>query len=81
MLLVLRPGGNVVILEPDIRRLPARLVAYAEALLLMGSRFLSPPEMVALFEGYGAETVGVHERGFSVCLVFRKAQEDGGSLP
>jgi len=36
---VLEPGGRLVILEPDIHRLGARLIALAEQLLLMRSRF------------------------------------------
>ncbi len=36
---VLAPGGRLVILEPDLHRLGARLVALAERLLLMRSRF------------------------------------------
>ncbi len=39
MVRVLEPGGCLVILEPDIRRLGARLIALAERLLLMRSRF------------------------------------------
>ena len=42
---LLRPGGRLVIEEPDIRRLAVRLVALAEKLFLMQSHFHSPAEI------------------------------------
>jgi len=45
---VLKPGGILVIEEPDIRAWPVKLVALAEKLALMRSHFLSPPEIAAL---------------------------------
>lgn len=49
MLRVLKPGGLLVIEEPDIRTLPVKLIALAEKLLLMRSHFLSPVQIKALF--------------------------------
>jgi len=46
---VLKPGGKALIVEPDIRRFSAKLVAVFERLLLMRSHFLSLDEIVALF--------------------------------
>ena len=46
---VLRPGGRMVIEEPDLRSLTVRLVALAEKLALMRSHFLRPEEISALF--------------------------------
>jgi len=46
---VLRPGGRLVIEEPDIRTLTVKLVAVGEKLALMRSHFLSPPKISALF--------------------------------
>jgi ubiquinone/menaquinone biosynthesis C-methylase UbiE len=46
---VLKPGGRVVIEEPDIRVFGVKLVAVGEKLLLMRSHFLPPAEIVALF--------------------------------
>ena len=39
---VLKPGGRIVIEEPDIRSFYVKLIAVAEKLLLMRSHFLSP---------------------------------------
>lgn len=49
MLRVLKPGGLLVIEEPDIRTFGVKLIAIAEKLLLMRSRFLAPDEIVKLF--------------------------------
>jgi ubiquinone/menaquinone biosynthesis C-methylase UbiE len=46
---VLQPGGRLVIEEPDIRTFGVKLVALAEKLALMRSRFLSPPHIATLF--------------------------------
>ncbi len=45
---VLRPGGRLVIEEPDVRTWQVKLVALAEKLALMRSHFMSPPGIVAL---------------------------------
>lgn len=50
MFRVLKPGGVLVIEEPDIRTLAVKLIAVAEKLLLMRSRFLAPDAIVELFE-------------------------------
>jgi demethylmenaquinone methyltransferase/2-methoxy-6-polyprenyl-1,4-benzoquinol methylase len=46
---VLKPGGRLVIEEPDVRTLTVKLVAIGEKLALMRSHFLSPPKIAALF--------------------------------
>lgn len=43
---VLQPGGRLLIEEPDIRRFAVKIVAIAEKLFRMGSRFLSPREIL-----------------------------------
>jgi ubiquinone/menaquinone biosynthesis C-methylase UbiE len=50
MFRVLKPGGVLVIEEPDIRTFGVKLIALAEKLLLMRTHFLSPAEIVKLFE-------------------------------
>ncbi len=47
---VLKPGGRLVIEEPDVRTGIIKLVALFEKLALMRSHFLSPPQIAALFE-------------------------------
>jgi ubiquinone/menaquinone biosynthesis C-methylase UbiE len=49
MIRVLAPGGTMVVEEPDIRRVAVKLVALAERLVLMRSRFLRPERYVELF--------------------------------
>jgi ubiquinone/menaquinone biosynthesis C-methylase UbiE len=49
MLRVLKPGGLLVIEEPDIRTFAVKLIAAGEKLLWMRSHFLSPAQIVSLF--------------------------------
>ncbi|MBI5945273.1 MAG: class I SAM-dependent methyltransferase [Chloroflexi bacterium] len=51
MFRVLKPGGLLVIEEPDIRTFGVKLIALAEKLLLMRSHFLTPDEVMKLFAG------------------------------
>jgi demethylmenaquinone methyltransferase/2-methoxy-6-polyprenyl-1,4-benzoquinol methylase len=50
MFRVLKPGGLLVIEEPDIRAFGVKLIALAEKLLLMRSHFLAPEVILKLFE-------------------------------
>lgn len=50
MFRVLKPGGILVIEEPDIRTFGVKLIALAEKLLLMCSHFLTPDEIMKLFD-------------------------------
>lgn len=49
MFRVLKPGGILVIEEPDIRAFGVKLIAIAEKLLLMRSHFLAPDAIMKLF--------------------------------
>lgn len=49
MLRVLKPGGLLVIEEPDIRTFVVKLIAVGEKLLWMRSHFLSPAQIASLF--------------------------------
>lgn len=51
---VLKPGGRLIIEEPDIHRFPVKLIAIAEKLALMRSHFLSPDQIACLFHGLPA---------------------------
>jgi ubiquinone/menaquinone biosynthesis C-methylase UbiE len=46
---VLKPGGRIVIEEPNIRHWGVKLVAAAEKIALMRSHFLNPERISALF--------------------------------
>jgi ubiquinone/menaquinone biosynthesis C-methylase UbiE len=50
MFRVLKPGGVLVIEEPDIRTFGVKLIAIAEKLLLMRSHFLAPDAIMKLFD-------------------------------
>jgi demethylmenaquinone methyltransferase/2-methoxy-6-polyprenyl-1,4-benzoquinol methylase len=54
---VLRPGGRLVIEEPDVRTWQVKLVALAEKLALMRSHFLSPPTIAAMFPAEARVTI------------------------
>lgn len=68
---VLKPGGKALIVEPDIRRLSAKLVAVFERLLLMRSHFLSLDEIVALFPASQAAVSRV-EDDFNIWIAVEK---------
>jgi len=53
---VLRPGGRIVIEEPDIRTFAVKLVALFEKLALMRSRFHTPDQIAHFFSFPGAHT-------------------------
>jgi demethylmenaquinone methyltransferase/2-methoxy-6-polyprenyl-1,4-benzoquinol methylase len=60
LLRVLRPGGRIVIEEPDIRYNVVKLIALGERLLLMRSRFYAPGDLARLFQAQGGR-VQLHE--------------------
>jgi ubiquinone/menaquinone biosynthesis C-methylase UbiE len=49
MLRVLKPGGLLVIEEPDIRAFAVKLIAVGEKLLWMRSHFLAPSQIASQF--------------------------------
>ena len=46
---VLKPGGRLVIEEPDLRTFAVKMIAVAEKLALMRSHFLAPAQIADLF--------------------------------
>ena len=68
---IIKPGGRVVIQEPDIRKFAVKLIAVAEKLALMRSHFLGPNAIAALFPFENAD-VDVHTEDFSVWVVVKK---------
>lgn len=63
LLRVLRPGGRLVIEEPDIRRWPVKLIALGERLLLMRSRFFDAEALIRLFEEAGGSVEVIEPAG------------------
>ena len=52
---ILKPGGKLIIEEPDVRKFAVKLIAWGEKMALMRSHFLSPPKIVALFDEMNAD--------------------------
>ena len=53
---MLKPGGRIVIEEPDYRRFSTKLIALAEKMAFMRSHFLVPEEIACLFRFPGARS-------------------------
>lgn len=71
---VLKPGGYLVIEEPDLRHWGVKAVAVAEKLALMRSHFLNPSEIAALFNFSNAVTrIETGYDGFNTSVIIRKA--------
>jgi len=60
---ILKPGGRLVIEEPDINRFAIKLIALAEKLALMGSHFHSPEEIQGMAMAYGVSAARVERNG------------------
>jgi ubiquinone/menaquinone biosynthesis C-methylase UbiE len=69
MFRVLKPGGVLVIEEPDIRTFGVKLIAIAEKLLLMRSHFLAPDKIVELFPD-GEKTIKTEDN--TAWVIIRK---------
>lgn len=72
MLRVLRPGGRLVLVEPNIRWPFMPLVSWGERLLGLHSRILPVGELAGLFAVHGGEVVERAENGLRVILVVRR---------
>jgi demethylmenaquinone methyltransferase/2-methoxy-6-polyprenyl-1,4-benzoquinol methylase len=69
---ILKPGGILVIEEPDIRHFRVKLIAVAEKLALMRSHFLSPQKIGSLFQGLPAQ-VSMEYEDLNVFVIIRKS--------
>ncbi|NOZ49535.1 MAG: methyltransferase domain-containing protein [Chloroflexi bacterium] len=72
MVRVLRPGGRLIIEEPDLRRRMVKGIALAEKLVLMQSHFYSPPDLARLFEAQGAHHLKTITDRISALVVLSK---------
>jgi len=52
---VVRPGGRIIIEEPDIRTMPIKIIAMIERLALMRSHFIPPDDIAETFAYTNAE--------------------------
>jgi len=68
---VLKPGGRLVIEEPDLRAFAVKLVALGEKLLLMRSHFLDPGEIADLLVFPDGE-VFIETEGYNAWVIADK---------
>lgn len=68
---VLKPGGRIVIEEPDIRKFGVKLIAVAEKMLLMRSHFLAPQKIVDLFS-FDSAKASIHATEGNAWVVIQK---------
>jgi len=66
---VLKPGGKIVIEEPDIKKVAVKLIAAAEKITLMRSRFLAAEQIGELFTDHSAEIKLIWEDHFTWVIV------------
>jgi ubiquinone/menaquinone biosynthesis C-methylase UbiE len=69
---VLKPGGRIVIEEPDIRTYGVKFLAMGEKLMLMRSHFLAPARIAELFN-YPSARISIDAESSQAWLVIRKS--------
>ena len=72
MFRVLKPGGLLIIEEPDIRTFGVKLIALAEKLLLMRSHVLAPDAIMKLFSSVASEEKKIHAEDGTAWVVVGK---------
>jgi ubiquinone/menaquinone biosynthesis C-methylase UbiE len=68
---VIKPGGKIIVEEPDVRTFSVKLVALAEKLALMRSHFLSPPVIATLFDDAHAR-IKIEQDGLNAWVIIEK---------
>ncbi len=71
---VTKPGGKIVIEEPDIRIASVKLMAIIEKLALMRSHFISPQNIAISFD-YPNSRVNIESDGSTAWIVINKQVE------
>jgi demethylmenaquinone methyltransferase/2-methoxy-6-polyprenyl-1,4-benzoquinol methylase len=67
---VLKPGGRLVIEEPDLRAWQVKVLAVMEKLALMRSHFLSPPRIAKLLPAQAR--VWIETEGYNAWVIVEK---------
>jgi ubiquinone/menaquinone biosynthesis C-methylase UbiE len=70
---VLKPGGWIVIEEPDIRTFAVKLIALGEKILLMRSHFLTPGRITELFKFPSVKT-NMHAENNNAWIVIERCK-------
>lgn len=65
---ILKPGGRLVIEEPDIQKFPVKIVALAEKVALMRSHFLTAAQVASIFTDAAAR-VTIERRGYNYFVI------------
>lgn len=71
---LLKPGGRIMIEEPDIRSFGVKILAVLEKLLGMRSHFLHPERIAALFAGTAAK-ITTHSKDHNVWVIVERPDE------
>ena len=72
MLRVLKPGGRMVIEEPDIRHFAVKLVALGEKLLLMRSHFYTIEQIKNMISDHNVNVSIEHDERFAAWIIVDK---------
>lgn len=70
---LIKPGGRIVIEEPDVRTWGVKALALGEKILRMRSHFLTPPQIAALFDT--SAKISIHQKGVISWVVVRKPEK------
>ncbi len=71
LLRALKPGGRLLIEEPDLHHFQVRLMAVGEKLLLMRSHFMTPERIAGLLRSQGAQ-VTIERTGMNALVLAKK---------
>lgn len=71
---VLKPGGRLVIEEPDLRTWGAKIIAILEKVALMQTHFLAPQDLADLFVKNGAELIAITTENMNAQMILTKPQ-------
>jgi demethylmenaquinone methyltransferase/2-methoxy-6-polyprenyl-1,4-benzoquinol methylase len=72
LLRVLKPGGRLLIEEPDIRKFRAKMIRVMEKFLMMKSVFCRPEEIKSMVEMYGGSARIEEDGFFTAWVIFDK---------
>lgn len=76
---VLKPGGVLVVEEPDIRKGVTKMIALVEKITLMGSHFHKPAEIAAMMQSAGLTVRVEPDDGISAWVIGTKLLSDAQS--
>jgi ubiquinone/menaquinone biosynthesis C-methylase UbiE len=72
LLRVLKPGGKLLIEEPDITKLQVKMVAWAEKLALMKSHFHTPEEIRKMVANHGYQAKVESDEEYAIWVIVEK---------